>query len=123
MSTTDYTRNAHRRTIWAALQRYLMDYIDSDTPANQSLVCEEAFFSEKEVSQESFLEVFEELQRREADERIQMTQYEFKRRDVHSSPATHSTEAPDQEPKPQRGTSGKPFRVHPKARSGPLPTR
>jgi len=101
MSTSDYTRNAHRRTIWAALQRYLMDkYVDGDTPARDTLVCEEVFFADKEVSQESLMEVIEDLQRREADERIQMTQYEFRRRHVDKSAATPSAKESPEERKP-----------------------
>jgi hypothetical protein len=117
--STDYTRHAHRRTVLAELQRVLLQRFISkggDEP-KERLLCEEVFFADKEVTQEALMEIMEELQRREADERIQMTQYEFRRRDVTTKPAKASKEGPGED-----GTADQPPAAKPAGKpAGPNP--
>ena len=114
MNTHDYTRSAHRRTIWAALQRHLMElYVDGDTPPKDTLVCEEVFFADREVSQESLMEAIEGLQRLEADERVQMDQFEFMRRHVDKSATPPAAQTHHEEPPRKNVIIKREFRKEP----------
>ena len=76
----NYAQLAYRRSILAAVQRFLRDHVSDEIPATQQLICEEVLASDREVPDEAFLEVIEELQREEQEVRLQMSQYEFIRR-------------------------------------------
>jgi hypothetical protein len=78
----DFVRLAHRKAIWAELQRLLLDkYVASDGPPKEEIVCEEVPYAQKDVTNEAVLEVLEIIQQHELDENLEMRNYEFKKRE------------------------------------------
>jgi hypothetical protein len=79
---TEYRDHAYKRTIVQQMQRILLDrYIASDSPPKETLLCEEVFRSESEVPQGALMEVFEDLQRWENDQRTKMNAFKWRRED------------------------------------------
>src|SRR5260221_12899516 len=94
----DYTRHAYARAILEELVRYLRErFLETELPARERLVCEEVFFSDREIPQDAFLDMVERLQRIEQGERDQMQQYEMRRRPPPEAP----NEVPRHESRPR----------------------
>ena len=112
--SSDYIRLSHRRTVFAQLQRYLLQTFigKGSDPPKEELTCEEVFYADRLVSQEALLEVLDSLSRQEADEHSQMAQYELRRRHVQPSSPKSSDEEPKKEevrdPEPPPGSSPPP---------------
>lgn len=77
----EYLRLAYRRTVLSAVRRYLSDYVASDIPAAKTLVCEEALMSDRDVPEEAFQDVLDDVLREEESLRLQMADFEFRRRE------------------------------------------
>jgi hypothetical protein len=93
----DFVRLAHRKAIWAELQRLLLDkYVASDGPPKEEIVCEEVPYAQKDVTNEAVLEVLEIIQQHELDENLEMRNYEFKKRERIN--AKREQEQPDSDP-------------------------
>ena len=97
---SDYTRHAHKRTVVAEFQRILLDrFMLTDTEPKETLVCEEVFYSEREVVQEALQEILEDLQTWESNLRGKMGAYTWRRENSpleflkDEKPATKPTEA------------------------------
>src|ERR1019366_3249493 len=80
----DFIRLAHRRSIWAEIQRLIVDrYIQQgEQPPREQIICEDVPFAKKEVTQEALYEVLCMLEESQDSERCQMSQFEMKRKDV-----------------------------------------
>lgn len=74
----EYTRVAHRRTVWAAVQRLLRDkYLDAEDPASEHLVCEQALYEDRIVSQDAIHDVLDVLQQLEAREEQELRSFKL----------------------------------------------
>lgn len=107
----DYIRTAHRRAIYQEIQRLLMEkYVAVDRPAKEPIICEEVPFSNKEVTQEALLEVLNTIELLQQEERVSMSQFEMRRKNV--------------QPKPSEGASPSlaPHKKKPKPKQGAVPT-
>jgi hypothetical protein len=79
---TDYRDHAYKRTIVQQLQRLMLDnYIASDSPPKETLICEELPRHESEVPQEALMSVFNDLQLWENDQRTKMSAYKWRKDD------------------------------------------
>ncbi|WP_394831798.1 hypothetical protein LVJ94_35310 [Pendulispora rubella] len=90
----DYTRHAYRRVILAELRRHLADRFlaQGSPPAKAELLCEEVFYVDRLVPEESFFEVLELLERLELAERSTMMGFEMRQKDP--SPAAPAPKKP-----------------------------
>lgn len=75
-----YKDHAHRRTIVEYMQRNLLNqFIESDTPPKETLVCEEVFKNESEVTQDALKFIYQQLQVWESHERDEMNKFSWKK--------------------------------------------
>lgn len=99
---SDYRDLAYERTIVAELQRYLLEtYIAVDGPAKKSIVCEEVFRAEGEVTQDALLELLDRLREWENRIRDRMSAYGWRKADK-SPPFTPAEGKTDGKPKKRR---------------------
>jgi hypothetical protein len=112
----DYVRIAHRRAAMMELQRVLMDtYIPGDSPAKKEVICDEVPFSDKEVTAEALIEVYELLERLQQEEKFEMSKFEFRRRDDRTA-----SEQPPKPPKARKDEERRPVKPGKKRReAGP----
>lgn len=97
MINHEFIRFAHRRAVWAELQRLLMDrYVAQDKPPAAEIICEEVPFAMKEVKQDVLMEMLDELEELQDAERKQMMQFEMKRK----SNGRRAKEQPEEEERP-----------------------
>lgn len=82
----EYARLAYRRTVVAAMQRYIQEYLPSEVPALRTLQCEEVLVNDRDVPDEAFQDILDDLRVEESDLRAQMAQFEFRRRDKRGKP-------------------------------------
>lgn len=77
----EYAQLAYKRTIISALRHFLGEHVSSEMPASKELLCEEVLASDREVPEEAFLDVIEDMEKEEQILRVQMTQFEFVRKE------------------------------------------
>lgn len=77
----DFARLAYRRSIVAALQRYVSEFLPSEVPASRTLQCEEVLVNDRDIPEEAFMDTLEDLRAEEAMLLGQMAQFEFRRKD------------------------------------------
>jgi hypothetical protein len=82
MMSPDYKKAAHRRTVFQHLQRVVMEYIDSERPAKEPLLCEDVFFSDRVVPQETLLDILTLLQAQESKETEKMSRFTMRERET-----------------------------------------
>ena len=81
-----YAHLAYRRAILRHTINFLMtDAIGgSGIPPKNTIICEDVFFDDREVSPEVVLSFVEELQQEEADIRLEISKFKFRREDEQS---------------------------------------
>jgi hypothetical protein len=87
MSTNPaYKELAYRK----AILRHTINFLMSDVvgangiPPKQSIVCEDVFDSDRDVDQDSILDFVEQLQEVEAEIKVEMSKFEFRKKDEQS---------------------------------------
>lgn len=86
----EYVHLAHRKAVWALIQNLLMErYITGEnTSAASEIICEEVPLAQKVVKETTIMEILEELELKQEEERRQMMQFEMRRRSSDGQPAT-----------------------------------
>jgi hypothetical protein len=81
MIPTEYTQAAYLKAIAQQVQRDVKErYVDGDTPAQQTIICEEVFHADREVTQTALLEFLEILQQISDKAEKRMTKFEFRKK-------------------------------------------
>jgi hypothetical protein len=103
---SEFTRAAHRKSVFAQLQRIVQEkYVDGDAPAKERLVCEEAFYSDREITQEAFFDVIEALRDLEETEERRLRRFVLRER---NEQATSTKVGKQKEDSGRRGKGRKP---------------
>jgi hypothetical protein len=78
MSSDQYHKHAHARSTYQWLQRVMLDrVVATETPARETITCEEAFVANSTVPQGSLQETLNVLRLLENREHVQMNQFKF----------------------------------------------
>lgn len=78
MTPPEYTQAAYMKSIAQQLMRDTKDrYVDGDTPAQATIICEEVFHADREVTQTSLLEFLGILQQVVDKAEKRMLKYQF----------------------------------------------
>jgi hypothetical protein len=81
MIPPDYIKAAYIKAIAMQIERDLKElYIDGDTPAQKTIICEEVFYADREVTQEALLEFLSMLRTIGMKAEKRMMKYQLKKR-------------------------------------------
>ena len=87
MSTNPaYKELAYRRAVLRHTINFLMTEVVgvNGTPPKQTIICEDVFETDREVDQDHVMDFIEQLQEVEADVKLDMGKFQFKREDEQS---------------------------------------
>lgn len=116
MMSPAYKKAAHRRAVLKQLQRMLSDFLDADMPARETILCEDVFFADRVVPQDSLLDVLATLQLLEEHETKAMGKFVMRERESeHMAPPAPRSAQPAAPP-PAKKKLGRPPGAKPKAK-------
>lgn len=98
MRNDKFVRTLHRRTILKELSRLLMDkYVVTNSTTKQSLLCEDAPYNDRFVSQEAFGDIVGLLSALEEQENKNLLRFEIREKDPPQLPTQQKEEDDRQE--------------------------